>query len=233
MSNVKCRSVAKAMERRRQISNVSRSGQLLLEILVAISAAALVVGLGAQLIFVSLQANKGAAEKNVALGLLEETLEAARDATGEQWQNLYNLVKNDSHHPEKSGGKWVIATGTENVAIDSITYTRSFVVQNVCRDNSNRNITGITDSNGSSTTACTVSDGSPDTSTQKVTVTVSWPNAPSLLAGEYVTRWRNKVCSQTSWASQSSATSTCPVTTYGSSTNITTGTSLQLCSGGC
>ena len=211
------------------------SGQLLLEILVAISVLAVIVAAGSQLIYVGMVGNKSASEKNVAQGLSVESIEAVQNAAFEKWQDIYNLTKGSTdYYPQQSNGKWAIAAGSESVVINDIAYTRSFTIQNVCRDNTTRNITDITDSNGSSTTACTLAGGSPDPSTQKINVSISWPDAEPFTHSEYVTRWRNKVCLQTNWGGGAgSGTTTCPASVYGSKSNITAGTDLQLCSGGC
>ena len=222
----------KPLNTKSYILNSSESGQLLLEILVSIGVAAVIIALGAQLFYVSQRANKIAGEKNVGIGLLEETFDATRSATTEKWQNLFDLTKGSTnYYPQASGTKWALTSGSESVTISGIIYTRSFTVQNVCRHDTTRDITGITDSNGSATTCA----GSPvnDPSTQKVNVTISWPDADALTASDYVTRWRNKICLQTAWSTVSSSVTTCPDTTYDSQTNITPGTDLQLCSGGC
>lgn len=211
----------------------SQRGQLLLEVLISISAAAVVVALGAQMVYVSLQSNKTSGEKNVGLGLVEETFEAVRNVATERWQSIFtDLSENTNYYPEKPAGKWIIHTpppNTENVTINTLTYTRSFTVQNVCR-NSAGAITGITDTNGE-TTLCAGSGGTHDPSTQKINVTVSWPNADALTSSEYITRWRNDVCVQTSWSTQgSTGVHSCnpPDTTYDTSTNLNTGASLTI-----
>lgn len=211
----------------------SQQGQLLLEILIAISAAAIIVTIGGQIIYVSMQGNKISGDRDVAMGLVNETFEAVRGAATEKWQNVFDLTEGTTnYYPNISAGKWVLTSGTENVIINNITYNRSFTVQNVCRDTgAQRNITGITDTSGSTAT-CATSSGSYDPSTQRITAYVSWPNASAISSSEYITRWMNKVCTQTSW-SAGSGVSTCPATLYESQSNITTGVSLQLCSGGC
>lgn len=221
-----------------------KSGQLLLEILVAIAAAAIVFTLGAQLVYVSLQSSRSAGEKNTALGLAEETFEAVRSAATEKWQNLFNLTKGTTNYfPQKSAGnlKWILTLGSEDITINNIVYTRSFTIQNVCRDTTAgaRAITGITDTGGSTTT-CATSGGSHDPSSQRVSVSISWPNAVSLSSNEYLTRWRNKVCPQINWDANATPgappATACLVTIYDSRSNITpgAGANLQLCpSTGC
>lgn len=209
------------------------SGQLLLEIVIVIAVATVVIAVTSQMTYVSLQGNKMAGDKNVALGILEETLEGVRSAATERWPNLYDLAKGQTaYYPQKSAGTWVITSGTENVTMNGINYSRSFTIQNICRDASTRDITGITDSTGSATT-CTSSGGTLDPSTQQVSAVVSWSGGAQVTSQEFLTRWRNKVCVQTGWTGTGSGTNSCPSTSYESKTNIntTSGTSMELCNG--
>ena len=200
---------------RYSLNSNSQSGQLLLEIMVAIAASVIIVTLGAQLVYVGMRGNKSSSETNVALGLVEETFEAARNIATEKWQNIYNLTKfSVNYYPQVSSSKWIAAIGTEDVIISNKTYTRYFIIQNVCRNSGN--VSGITDSNGSAIT-CVSSGGVFDPSTQKITTNVNWPDAEALLVGEYITRWKNKTCVQTDWSGgQSGVVTNCPTTVYGS-----------------
>ena len=209
-------------------------GQILLEVLVAVSIAALILILGAQLIYVSLQGSKVSSEKNAAFGLLEETFETVRNSALENWTSFFGLSHGSTnYYPQKSSGKWVVATGTESIVINAINYSRSFIIKNVCRDNATREISGITDSDGSTVTCADISGSSFDASTQKITATVSWPGGETLSDSEFITRWRNKTCVQADWTSTGGGTNFCPATVYESQTNITPGTNLVICSGGC
>lgn len=207
-----------------------RRGQLLIEALLAISAAVIVLALGAQLIYVSLRGSQVASDRNVGLGLMEEGLAAVRNIATEQWQNIYTLSKNGIHyHPAIVSGAWTSVSGDHSIAVGSKIYTRYFTVANVCRDTSTRHITGLTDANGS-TMLCTASGGAFDPSTQSVSMYVQLPDGGDVLSvGEYVLRWRNKLCTQTDWSGGAgSGVKSCPDATYGAKTNITTGTDLQL-----
>jgi len=124
-------------------------------------------------------------------------------------------------------------------AISGKNYSRLFTIQNVCRSTSTRAITGITGSSGSATSTCE-SGGEHDPSTQKVNVNISWTGADAITASEYVTRWRNQLCTQTHWSTaQPSGTTTCPSDPgvgeyFSSASNITTASdTLILCIGGC
>jgi hypothetical protein len=124
--------------------------------------------------------------------------------------------------------------------LNTATFSRYFTVQNVCRATSTNNITGVSDSGGTSTTTCVTSGGNIDPSTELVTVTVSSNGITPLVLPEYITRWRNEVCVQQSWSgsistSTVSATSSCQSPSpYQSETDVTASSSgLQLCQGSC
>jgi type II secretory pathway pseudopilin PulG len=176
-----------------------QEGQLLLEILIVIGVTAVIVGLSAQFIYLSLRGNKSANEKNAALGLMEETLEAVRDVSSEKWVTILNLTHGaTNYYPQQSAGKWVLTSGSENIALNGLTFTRYFNVRHVCRNSGA--ITGISDTDGTATT-CVSSTGSYDPSTEKITTTISWPNANPLVINEYLAgRWRNLVCKNTDWS---------------------------------
>ena len=167
------------------------------------------------------RSSKIAADTTVALGLVSETHEAVRAVAHEKWQNLFNITKNSAYYPQASSGKWTLTAGTQTVTINNINYSRSFITQNMCRNQTSQifgDVTGITDgptvTDGTFTT-CTVSGGAYDPSTQKVTVTVSWMGDTGITTSEYVSRWRNKICNQTSWQTAgSSGSKNCPDTTY-------------------
>lgn len=211
----------------------NQKGVMLMEVLLAISAAAVVITVSAQMVYVGIVSNRSSTEKNVALGLAEEISAAVEASSTEKWQNVYNLTKGTTnYYPQQSAGKWVLTAGTQNVTLNGVVYTRSLTIQNVCRNTTTRNITGITDTSGSTTT-CTTSTGGHDPSTQQISINVTWPNGGALTTNKYITRWRNLTCLQTAWSSTGSGTSTCPATIYESQTNITPGADLQLCNGGC
>ncbi|MFA6407201.1 MAG: hypothetical protein WCV80_00655 [Candidatus Paceibacterota bacterium] len=209
--------------------NISESGQLLVEMILAIAGAVIVLSLGSQLIYTGLISNKAAGDKSAAVGLIDETFNAVEGATVENWNNLFNLTKpSTAYYPQKSAGKWVIATGTEAVSINNITYARSFTIQNVCRSSST--VTGISDTGGLAVT-CATNGGSYDPSTQRVSVTVTASSSDPLVSTKYVTRWRNKVCAHTSWLSTSTGVVSCPSTVYTSKTNVEASSSITICSG--
>lgn len=178
-----------------QIPNSAQKGFLLLELLVAISILAIILSVGSESVYVSMQSGKTSSESDAAIGLANETLEAVRAISDERWQNIYDLTKGAQYHTVQSGTKWATSTASEILALNNATYTRYFTVENVNRCNdSSRTI--------ASSTVCAPADNySDDPSTQKVTVTVSWQGSGSpVVISDYFSRWRNKVCTQTDWS---------------------------------
>lgn len=121
-----------------------------------------------------------------------------------------------------------ISTPNNNkVTLNNIEYTRNFYLERVCRHDTARNITGLTDTNGT-TQACTSSGGSYDPSTLKATAEVKWggDSCPTgnncLTKSEYLTRWASSACNQTSWTTADTAANPqkCPTVKYDSMTNI-------------
>jgi len=190
-----------------QMLNVNRPhsrGSLLLELLVAISILAIILSIGSQAVWVSLQSGKTSAESDVAMGLASEAMESVRAIADEKWQNIYNLTKGTQYHTAQSGTKWATSTASEVIALNTASYTRYFVINNVSRDPSTRMI---------DTTYNSVHD---DPNTQRVVVTVSWNGAGSpITISDYFFRYRNKLCNQTDWSGGASVNG---VATCGSGT---------------
>lgn len=207
------------MQKIKHTTGAQKKGALLLELLIVISLLAIILSVGTQAVYVSLQSGKISGERDIAVGLASEALEAVRGATEEKWQNIYDLTKASQHYKTvPSGNKWTLATGDETIAINNASYTRYVVIENVSRDASTRMIDTGTNY---------------DPSTQKVTVTVSWPYADPVVMTDYFIRWRNKVCNQTDWSGGAgSGVKNCPNTSYDSispaGTIDTTGGTLKL-----
>lgn len=173
-----------------------QSGQLLIEILVAVLAIVGIAALGIQLVLVGQKSNKLTGDKDTALKLIEESSRAIKSIATENWQFVYrppdgtgdpitSKGSSNLYHPVQSSGKWVLTTGSEVVTTNGVNYTRSLYIENVNRDASkNIVLTGGTD----------------DPGTQKIVVSVSWSGADVITSSEYITRWRGKGCAQTDWS---------------------------------
>lgn len=213
----------------------SQKGQLLLEVLITISVSAIVIGMAAGLITVSLRAVKSSEQRTVATKLLQEEFEIAEAVAKEKWRNLYDLNKGsgNQYYPSRSGSqvctysgqKWCfvapLVASDMNVIIEGATFTRYVYFENVCRkDDLSRDITTVSPCG---------SGNSDDPSTQKITAGVSFGQGETITRAQYLTRWPNEVCNQTQWSASGQVTpTTCPTTGYDAATNISGGAALQL-----
>lgn len=181
-------------------------GQLLIEILLAIAVGAIILGISAQLIFISLRSTQVAKKRTVMVELTKEALEAMRairdynEPTGppatQGWNRIYcppdgNFVACGGKglvNPYRlvAGTTWTLAIGSENITISGETYTRKIIIDNVSRTSGN------VDS--------TYNSANDDPSTQKITVTVSAVGFSDVSYSEYISRWRNAAPVQTNWS---------------------------------
>lgn len=90
----------------------------------------------------------------------------------------------------------VLSADEAKKIFQSSIYTRNFYVENVCRS------TGATGEIVSAGGAC-AGGSSDDPSTQKITVSVSWPTGVTttqLTLTDYLTRWKNAIFEQSDWS---------------------------------
>ena len=179
-------------------------GQILTELIIAITITAILAAIGAQLIGVSFYSAGTSEDRQAASRLGEEVFEALRAITQgnttstQGWNRLY-LPPDGTGNASSSKGAanfykvlilentWQIASGTENIVLDSDEYVRFFIIENVSRDATSGNI----DSNYNS--------ANEDPATQKVIVKISKTNAPDFTFVKYFTRYLNESTAQTSW----------------------------------
>lgn len=193
----------------------NNSGQILTELIIAIAITAILAAIGAQLLNVSLYSVGTSEDRQAASRLAEEIFEALRAVTQgnttstQGWNRLY-LPPDGSGNATSSKGtggvgnpfyvtivsnQWQIASGTEDVILEGKTFTRRFFIENICRDNTNHNI--------STTTITTCLGGTyEDPGTQKITAKISKTGAPDFEFSEYFTRYLNESSPQNSWQTQ-------------------------------
>lgn len=195
-------------------NNIKKPGSLLLELLIVIGVMAIVIPLVAQIVVSSLNMNKWTVDNKVALDLVAEEIKAIDSVSFEKWQNIYNKQKISTAHyyTVKNAGAWSLALGDENLLVNNVNYLRYFTISDVCRDDVTKSIIAT------GTTPCVAGTGD-DPSTQKVTVTVSWAGG-AISKDYYLTRWRNKICHQTSWSGTGAGPVSCPSSLYESATSI-------------
>lgn len=177
--------------------HLNQKGQFLLEILVAVLIAALIIGAASGLMMVSLRSGQNAGEKNSALLLAQEGLEAIESIRDASWHNIYlppdgngNFADKGNAFPyyvRKNGFSWELSNNAadRDVLIDGKTYSRTVYVYNVNRDSAGY-ITEI--------------GGMEDPSTQKIEAVISYDMGSDLIIGEYISRWKNEIFIQSDWS---------------------------------
>jgi type II secretory pathway pseudopilin PulG len=179
----------------------ARSGQSLVELLIGIGVGTILIGSAAMLVSVTLKASRENKFLQAATFLAQEELERVAVYADARWYcnsgacGIYNLLKGSSneYHLGTTTPSFTSVLGDEaGIALDGVLYSRSFYVENVCR-NSSGGITGVVQGG-----SC--ASGFEDPSTQHVTATVAWDPAGSLSISRYLTRHGNRVVVQTDWS---------------------------------
>jgi prepilin-type N-terminal cleavage/methylation domain-containing protein len=166
-------------------------GQTLLEILIAISIAAIVIGAAAYGISFILTSTTVNQQRQSAVALAEDLVNKVRSVADANWLDIYNLDgkgATSTYHVVASGTAFIVATGTQLVTVDGVDYTISFSVENVKRDALDNIVT---------------EGGNDDPSTQKIIAAAQWTvgtTTPKFQVVDYLIRWQNRVFNQTDWS---------------------------------
>lgn len=189
----------------------SNKGQSLMEVLIAVSVGALIVGSVAGALIFTVRSNQQNRATDAASTLAQELLDQIRSVSEGKWQNLYTLSAKGG--PAQAcppycyyfDGSLNIVAGSEQRIVNSITYTRYFTVENVNRDNcGTKDITSAAPVSCSSTQSGILDDPS----TQKITAKVVWAQSgdtAEVLVSEYLTRAKNEVNQFTDWSGSTGA----------------------------
>src|SRR3990167_5118912 len=148
-----------------------QDGQALVELLVAFAfASVLLPGLITGLV-ASREGKAQNAQRLEATGLLREGQEALRVIRETSWATVET---NGTYHPQGSGASWQLISGSETIN----GYTRQITISDAYRD-----------ANGNIVSA----GGTPDPSTKKAIITVSWntPYTSHVTSTIYLTRFLN------------------------------------------
>lgn len=188
--------------------NKKQNGSLLLELLIAISLLCIIVFMGANAVFLSMKSNEASRDRDVGSTLANESLEAVRAVTEENWQNIYSLSKDGTHYIViQREGKWVVESvgnaTDENITFNNKIYRRYIIIENVSRDTDYKIETAYN----------ALKD---DPSTQKVSVVVISPTGDETLISGYFFRWKNLICNQSNWVTGGSGNEAkgCSSTTF-------------------
>ena len=180
---------------------LSKRGQSLLEVLVAVTIAFIMISGASALIGVSLhgtKVNRFAQEGNF---LAEDMLSKLISYSENKWYcppncsgnfGIYNLNKGslNTYYLSTSTSEISWVSGSETITLGNINYVRHFYIENVSRD-----VNGNIDSS--------YSPSSEDPSTQKITIIISWSGTPSTgntSISKYIFRKSNVVFNQTDWS---------------------------------
>ncbi|MBI4993601.1 hypothetical protein HZC33_01405 [Candidatus Wolfebacteria bacterium] len=190
-------------------SFVNNRGQILTELIVAISITAIIVAIGAQMIGVSLYSAGSSGDRQTASRLSEEVFEALRaitqgnDAASQGWNRLYLPPDGNGNASTSKGvanpykltivsNAWKVATGTEEIILDGNSYSRYFIIENVSRASSTGAIEDV------------YNPSNDDPHTQKVIVDVSKISGiaqgqTDFVFSQYFTRYLNEATAQNNW----------------------------------
>lgn len=160
---------------------ISQKGQSVVELLVAVGLAAILLPALITGLVASREGRVMQEKRLVAAGLVREGEEATRIVRDRDW-NMFAV--NGVFHPEISGGRWSLATGTESATVDGL--TRFITIENVYR-----NTSGAIDSSGIV-----------DPSTKKVVVSVIFtsPKPTTVSSTMFLARLDNASYTETTQA---------------------------------
>ena len=193
----------------------SRSGQSVIEVLVA-SAIAVVLITGAIVIIApTLQGSRASTTRSISVGRAMELIENVRTWSESDWSRILALSTSTSslYYLSTSTSPFTVQSGTESLQLSTTSYTRYFFLGDVYRDTSG---------------AVVASGGTYDASTKKITVVYSLHNNATTSMVTYVTRYASRVIYQTDWSGggnvEGPATSTANTFATSSNVNVVTST---------
>ncbi len=220
------------------------TGQTLAEIIVSLGIAFILVGSAAMLVSVTLRASASNKYLQSSSFLAQDLMEKLVAFAEGKWYcpsnctanyGIANLLKGstNTHYISTSANPftWVGPGATETTVLDGVTYSRSFFIDEVCRDATSGAITT------ESWPACLATQK--DLSTLLAVVVVAWTEqgqSQSFRLTRYLIHDRNnQVFVQTDWSGVPTGSPpqvvTVPNNKFETSTNITSGSSIQITSG--
>lgn len=162
-----------------------REGQSLAEVLVAVAVGTILVVAAVTIIAPMLRGSTTLSNTQVAVAFGKELLENARVWSETDWHNIASVATSSTfYYFSSTSTPFVVATGTEYIAVATTTYLRYFYLEDVGRDAAGAIAAG----------------GSYDPSTKKATVVYGWTSGPTSTMSSYFTRFRARVFEQTDWS---------------------------------
>ena len=162
---------------------VNKSGQSLVELLIALAITAIVLPALLTGLLASRDGRAQQTQRVEAITKLKQLQDAVRSIRNQGWTNL---PANGTYHPTLSGTNWTLTNGSDTVN----GFTRQVLVEDVNRD--------------PATGAIVSSGGTRDPSSKKVTITISWssPLSTSISSTLYLTRYMDNLVYSQSTAAQ-------------------------------
>jgi len=170
-------------------------GQLLIETIISLGVLAVILVAITPLFMVGTKGPEEAWKKEAAENLAKESFAGIKALKEEDWNNIYrplgtaNKGENNPYHLATGAGEWVLAAGSQTVALNGTNFNISIIINNISR-------TGL---NGAGEIEQVFNPAREDPSTQKVTIEASWENRPPMKLEEYLGRWQNDIWEQTDW----------------------------------
>lgn len=177
-----------------------QSGQTVVEVLMAIALSAIMLPALATALVASREGRAQEAERLQATALARQADEAVRSVREKGWTNISSLTAGSPYRPAidtSPANSWELVAGAETIG----TFTRQVVATDVQRNSSGQIVT---------------SGGTVDSSTRKITITVSWtqPASGSVVLEDYYHRYLNNAAwTQTTQAEFNAGTTTDVVVT--------------------
>lgn len=174
-----------------------RSGQSLIELILAIALGVIFIGIAAMVIAPILKINTETNEAKVGGALARELGENVRLWVESDWHNLDGVVRGEQNyfHLSTSTEVVVLIPDFEEVMVGTTTYRRYFYVNNICRVPSV--VPNAVDLSGD----CAESQNLIDPSVIKVTVGYSWaPEYATKTFSAVLSRFKNRITIQTDWS---------------------------------
>ena len=181
----------------------ANAGQSLVEIMIAISIGAILIGGATGVIVPILRSNLETRDVQTATSLTQEYLDNLQSIAESDWHLIYTPPSakgpSSQFYLAPTGTTFMIVSGTTSTLVEGKTFTRYFSIENI-----SRNLCGSDDITTHATTSCGSGPGTAgvadDPSAQKITATVSWPEGRSISKTQYLTRNVNKIFIQTDWS---------------------------------
>ncbi len=181
---------------------LNNSGQILIEIILAVLIGTIIIGAAASLIVANQRSSQISEQKNTAVFLAQEGAESLKSIVENNWHWIF-LPPDGAGDKDASKGdgnnyclkididknEWILTNNLTDCEIDvnGIIYTRTINIYNANReDNDDENIIDP--------------GGIEDPSTQKVKIKISYPAGEDLIIEKYLTRWRNEIFIQSDWS---------------------------------